>query len=123
MSLKHLKKTKERETEELLREMQKVFHYDHIRGELRYKVDRSGGACKGDVAGHTDYSGYTRVWFCGKQYMVHRIAWALYYRKWPEFTIDHKNKIRSDNSINNLRDVPQAINNQNKRSYKKVTRP
>lgn len=122
MSSKHLRKTKERETKELLHKLREVFHYDHITGELRYKVDRNGGAFKGDTAGHTDYSGYTRVWFCGKQYMVHRVAWALYHGEWPKYTIDHKNKIRSDNSIDNLRDVPQAINNRNKRPYKKVSK-
>lgn len=90
MSLKHLKRTKERETKELLKKMQEVFYYDHVRGELRYKVDRNTLVRAGDTAGHTDYSGYTRVWFCGTQYMAHRVAWALYYGKWPKYTIDHK---------------------------------
>lgn len=119
MSTKHLRIAKERETKELLDRMAEVFYYDHVRGELRYKVDRKGGTYKGDIAGHTEKSGYTRVWFCGTQYMVHRIAWALYYGEWPKHTIDHKNKIRSDNRITNLRDVPQHVNNQNKRPYKK----
>lgn len=117
--MKHLEKARERETEELLKKIRDVFYYDHIRGELRYKVDRNGGAYEGDIAGHTDKSGYTRVWFCGTQYMAHRIAWALYYGEWPKHTIDHKNKIRSDNAIDNLRDVTQAVNNRNKRKCTK----
>ncbi|XUG57626.1 HNH endonuclease [Bordetella pertussis] len=37
------------------------------------------------------------------------------YGAWPTQNIDHVNGDRSDNRIANLRDVPQAVNMQNRR--------
>jgi hypothetical protein len=37
--------------------------------------------------------------------LAHRVAWAIYYGKWPDGHIDHANHRRDDNRIENLRDV------------------
>lgn len=47
-------------------------------------------------------------------FLAHRVAWAMYYGAWPKNEIDHKNGIRSDNRISNLRDVSTAINARNR---------
>jgi len=44
---------------------------------------------------------------------THRVVWALHYGKWPEADIDHINGNRSDNRIENLRDVSRAENCKN----------
>jgi hypothetical protein len=49
---------------------------------------------------------------------AHRVAWAIYYGRWPNGHIDHINQQRNDNRISNLRDVTQAENSQNKRMHK-----
>lgn len=36
---------------------------------------------------------------------IHRLAWRLYYGKWPMGTINHKNGIKHDNRIENLEDI------------------
>ena len=43
-------------------------------------------------------------------YLEHRLAWFYVYKKWPEFQIDHINEIKTDNRIQNLRDVCQSKN-------------
>ena len=49
----------------------------------------------------------------GRQYLQHRVAWALHYGEWPASFIDHINHIRDDNRIHNLRVVTRAENNSN----------
>ena len=49
----------------------------------------------------------------GKMLRTHRVAWALYCGKWPQKHIDHINGIRTDNRIQNLRDVARKENSRN----------
>ncbi len=53
-----------------------------------------------------------------RQVSVHRIAWFLYYKKWPEYQIDHIDGNPLNNKIENLRDVPSRVNNQNRRCHR-----
>jgi hypothetical protein len=46
--------------------------------------------------------------------LAHRVAWAIYYGKWPEKQIDHINHIKSDNRINNLRQADHSQNGCNR---------
>ena len=40
----------------------------------------------------------------GRQYKAHRIAWLLNYGRFPKTELDHINRIRTDNRIENLRE-------------------
>jgi hypothetical protein len=44
---------------------------------------------------------------------AHRVVWMLCTGEWPQFTIDHMNRVRNDNRIENLRDVPMDENLRN----------
>jgi hypothetical protein len=46
-----------------------------------------------------------------------RTAWLLMTGDWPNHTIDHINRNSTDQRWENLRDVPQGINNHNKNHY------
>ena len=115
-----MRSPKQRETQELLDRLKFFLSYDPLSGNLVFTDTRYGAVEIGQVAGYiSKKDGYIRVYHRDEQYMAHRIAWALYYNKWPEHTIDHINRDGADNRIENLRDVPQSVNNKNKSEYKK----
>lgn len=50
-------------------------------------------------------------------FLAHRIAWFVAHGRWPEGQIDHVNGVRTDNRIENLRDVSPLENRRNMRCY------
>ena len=110
---------KQRETQELLDRLKTFLSYDPLDGNIVFTDTRYGAVEIGQVAGHVRKDGYISLSHRDQLYMAHRVAWALYYNKWPEHTIDHINRDGTDNRIENLRDVPQAVNNTNKSKYKR----
>lgn len=92
-----------------------LFSYDPLTGVLTRKITTSTNAKAGSVAGSPQSNGYLRVRVGPKLHHAHRLAWLLHTGSWPENTIDHINGARSDNRIANLRDLPKAVNNQNRR--------
>ena len=71
--------------------------------------------CLGRVAGGLDARGYRYISVGGRSYAAHRLAWLHTYGAWPAQMIDHINGVKSDNRLNNLRDVSNAQNMQGAR--------
>jgi hypothetical protein len=71
----------------------------------------------GKVAGRKEPRGYICVKFRNLGHGVcisaHHIVWAIHHGRWPEKHIDHINRVRDDNRIENLREVTPAENNRN----------
>ena len=75
----------------------------------------------------TDSNGYIMVRLDGRLYRAHRLAWLWVHGVFPKL-IDHKNRIKSDNRIANLRECSQHENvinrslcKSNKTGYKGVS--
>ena len=65
-------------------------------------------------AGSIYKRGYKYITLLGSRYMAHRLAWLYMYGTWPNSQIDHINHVRTDNRINNLREVGVEENSRNK---------
>lgn len=98
-------------TAERLREL---LEYKLETGEFFWRI-RRGTAKAGDSAGCLDLNGYLQIQIDGVNHHGHRLAWLYETGEWPKFDVDHINGITSDTRFQNLRDVPHAINGQNRR--------
>ena len=78
--------------------------YDANNGALTWKINRYRNKA-GDVVSTVSNSGYLVVEINRRKYQAHRLIWAIYYGHFPRGQIDHINRIRTDNRIENLRDV------------------
>jgi hypothetical protein len=79
-------------------------------------------ACKGSklgkILGSKNKNGYLTLSFNSKLYYAHRLAWFYVYKEFPKGMIDHINGLKSDNRIENLRDVSSFENLQNSKLHK-----
>ena len=65
--------------------------------------------------------GYKVGSILGTNYLAHRIAWLIHYGEFPQDEIDHINRNRTDNRIENLRVVTSGKNSTNTGMYKNNT--
>jgi HNH endonuclease len=93
--------------------LRECFSYDAKTGILRWKIRPTTNVAIGDVAGCSDHRGYRYVRLDRQLLLAHRIAWAIHYRSWPEYDLDHRNMDKSDNRIVNLRLAARPQNNAN----------
>lgn len=90
-----------------------LLSYSASTGVFCWKVQHGRKCTKGSVAGGLNKKGYWMIAIDGVQYMAHRLAWLISTGQMPENEIDHKNGFKSDNRIDNLRDVCHSANMQN----------
>ena len=95
--------------------LRELLAYSPATGSLTWRVTASTKAPAGAVAGGPDSSGYTKIGLLGRDYRAQRLAWLHHYGEWPAGQVDHIDGNPANNSIANLRDVPQALNQQNQR--------
>lgn len=72
----------------------------------------------GVEAGTLHHGGYYQVRFQGRYYFCSRIIYAIHNQEDPgQLQIDHINRIRSDNRVENLRLVTNRQNHQNRTNH------
>jgi len=74
----------------------------------------------GQLVGYKSKKGYIHTEINGKHYACHRLAWFYATGKWPECQIDHINRDRSDNRIENLRLASNGENRANSKTTNKL---
>ena len=85
--------------------------YDADTGEFGWLKPRQG---RSGEPGSINDEGYKVIQIDGKRYLGHRLAWLLHYGEEPPAQIDHINRDRSDNRIENLRDGGDSVNQMNR---------
>ncbi len=68
----------------------------------------------GDIAGHINGKGYHTISIKGISYLSHRLVYLYEYGVWPIENLDHKNKSRACNNVDNLRESSMLQNSWNK---------
>ena len=120
-------------------ELRKLLRYDPETGKLFWRertpdVFKDGkhsaesvcnqwnGRNAGKEAFTTDNGhGYRQGSIFNRLYFAHRVIWAMTHNEWPEYEIDHKQGVRHDNRISELRAVDPSENRKNKKLHKNNT--
>ena len=87
------------------------YHFDPDRDNWAWKTWNARFANK--EAGSLSEHGYLRISFFGSKRYCHRLAWLFVYGYIPENGIDHKDRVRTHNWIENLREATQQCNMRN----------
>lgn len=97
----------------MMNNIKEYLAYDPLTGDFTWIKSTYRRGKPGQKAGCLSAYGYWRIPFMGKYYFAHRLAWFYVYGEFPDFQIDHKNRIRTDNRIDNLRPAANGQNNFN----------
>ena len=103
-------------TQELLKE-----HFEYRDGHLWWIKPRARSIDVGQQFGHTTKKGYRRGIFFGKQVYEHNLIWFYHHGVWPTYKLDHRDTIKSNNYIDNLREATDQQNSFNTKSRKGST--
>jgi hypothetical protein len=93
-------------------QVHELLDYDPETGVFRWRVSRRGASI-GQVAGSITAKGYISIMVEKVNYFAHRLAWFYVHGYFSENQIDHINRIRDDNRIQNLREVSGQCNLRN----------
>lgn len=93
--------------------LHEVLDYNEETGIFIWKIKPAHRVDIGDTAGCKNSKGYIYISIDGKDYRANRLAWFYVYGYFPERCIDHKNRIRHNDWIDNLREVSPQCNARN----------
>lgn len=102
--------------------LRSILDIDLETGECRWRwrtdiSRRSNLRWAGKIAGTPHNAGYVQIRIDGKRYLRHRLIWLAAKGRWPKDEVDHKNLIRNDDRIKNLREATSAQNRFNHKIY------
>jgi hypothetical protein len=106
-------------------EVRSLLTYDPLTGAFTWIATPGRGIPAGSKAGYLLDNGRVGITIRGRCYLAARLAWLYVHGEWPRDQIDHKNRIRTDDRIENLREATAFQNAQNRGKHitKKGGRP
>jgi len=90
-----------------------LLSYNETNGHLTWLTNVGGRLRKGNRAGRVAATGYREIGLFGHLYLEHRIIWLICNGSFPDNQIDHANRNKTDNRIENLRDCNTSQNHEN----------
>ena len=92
--------------------------YDPVTGIFRWR-DHPDNGVRTDIIGIiagaiSPVTGYRAIELCQNSYQSSRLAWLYVYGEWPDTILDHENRIRHDDRIDNLRKFSRVLNSINR---------
>ena len=90
-----------------------LFYYDAESGRLLWRNGNGRNVKPWQEAKAPNGHGYYTAKIKGKSYLAHRLAWLYVHGSLPDGDLDHKNRVRNDNRLCNLRQVSRTDNCQN----------
>lgn len=102
-------------TQERLKE---VLSYDPDTGLFRWKKSLSNRGPVGAIAGRVTQRGCIVIGIDTRPYKAHRLAFLYVNGEWPRNKVDHRDGDPTNNVWENLRDVTQKVNMENRRKPK-----
>lgn len=118
------------ETKPTVEELRKVLDYEPETGLLRwkrrplemFKTPRSWKLWNAKHAGKIAFTAIIGGYLVGtfKKHIerAHVIGWVIFHGRWPEDQLDHINRCRTDNRLENLREATQSQNMFNRQANK-----
>lgn len=101
-------------------QLKELLLYSPKTGLFIWRVNKARRIKKNSIAGYNQ-NGYTIIQINNKQYRANRLAWFYMKGYWPEYEIDHKDRIRNNNKWDNLRHVTPSCNAKNRNIRKDNT--
>jgi len=96
-----------------LEAIRKTFSYDEANGGLVLIGKRKNGKTFSSER-KPNRAGYITVWVNGKDHLEHRLVWFYIHGEKPCGMVDHINRVKTDNRIENLRIVEHSTNAHNR---------
>jgi hypothetical protein len=89
--------------------------HEHLRYDdgCIYWTKSGSGRVVGERAGYFQQSGYRYVTIKGVKYREHRIIFMMHHGYFPEHHVDHIDRTRANNKIDNLRHATTVCNSRN----------
>lgn len=93
--------------------MMRLWSYDPESGHFSRLTARGTAQAVGERAGSLGNTGRWVLFFKGRKYLAHRVAWLFMTGTWPAGEIDHINRKPADNKWANLREATRGENMHN----------
>lgn len=85
----------------------------YVDGQLIWRVRQPPRGYEGNAAGSKVKKGYVWISIDGTKYPRCRLVWFYFKKSWPSDEIDHKDRIKDNDKIKNLREATRLTNSRN----------